>query len=172
MTVYRTTIHVPLEIASGDPASVEQLARFIADELALEAEKFDGTSGCGVTALEPTFDPIRPADIGVARQWTRLVLVDQPYEDAQNAALIVSELVTNAFLHGGPRVVLGVHETAGQVEIEVIDSGPRTTPAGGRPEDEHGRGLPLVESLAELTITRTDTGTAVTATMRNHEDNR
>ncbi|MGC0205085.1 ATP-binding protein [Streptomyces levis] len=65
------------------------------------------------------------------------------------AALIVSELVTNATRHGGGcRLCLHVSET--QVTVEVYDGSP------GRPDvrplttwSESGRGLAMVRSLAQ-----------------------
>ena len=74
-------------------------------------------------------------------------------EVADAAILLVSELVTNAILHGEPPVELRVGVPGGLVHVEVHDSdresrphvGPVTGPAGER---LGGRGLGLVQSLS------------------------
>lgn len=68
--------------------------------------------------------------------------------------LCVSELTTNALAHGGPPdrgFVLRVTATAdGLVHIEVHDAGEGQPRLGEWSDDqEHGRGLWLVESLAD-----------------------
>lgn len=112
------------------------------------------------------FNPIRPADVGIGRQWTHLVLIALPYETAEDAVLVVSELLGNALLHGREHVTLAISVDHGRIKIEVTDSGTHNTPIDGRPEGEHGRGLLVVESLAAYTTTSTDNGTAVRATMQ------
>jgi anti-sigma regulatory factor (Ser/Thr protein kinase) len=69
----------------------------------------------------------------------------------EDLALIVSELTTNAVVHApGERVTVAVLLTATEVWVVVVDQGPRrrvaARPAGA--DDEHGRGLHLVEVLA------------------------
>ncbi|MFI1179933.1 ATP-binding protein [Streptomyces sp. NPDC020799] len=76
--------------------------------------------------------------------------------------LIVSELLTNALLHTipvpGDEIGLSVAEAGGAVLIEVEDGGGPTTPAI-RPragdECEHGRGLALVDAMADSWAWRT-----------------
>ncbi|MGA5129911.1 ATP-binding protein [Streptomyces blastmyceticus] len=76
--------------------------------------------------------------------------------------LIVSELLTNALLHTipvpGDEIGLSVAEADGAVLIEVEDGGGPTAPAiRPRAEDEceHGRGLALVEAMADSWAWRT-----------------
>lgn len=66
------------------------------------------------------------------------------------AALLVSELATNAVLYGAGRFEVGVQRRSGRVRIEVSDFG-AGMPAPQRPlvTDEHGRGLQLVTALSE-----------------------
>jgi len=64
--------------------------------------------------------------------------------------LLVSELVTNAVVHAGSDVEIAVRLLPDSVRIEVVDRAPTTVlrPSTPRAEDESGRGLLLVETLA------------------------
>ncbi len=71
---------------------------------------------------------------------------------ADEAVLIVSELVTNAIVHsGGREVTVILSLRAGFLRIDVHDGVPscHTRPKAPRDADENGRGLVLVQSLAE-----------------------
>ncbi|GAB2752239.1 SpoIIE family protein phosphatase [Streptomyces bullii] len=74
---------------------------------------------------------------------------------ADDATLVVSELVTNAVVHAGTDVELTCYlEDTGAVVVEVRDHHPSRAPRGGEPETafeapEYGRGLRLVATLAE-----------------------
>ncbi|WP_245001571.1 ATP-binding protein [Streptomyces alfalfae] len=71
---------------------------------------------------------------------------------ADEAVLIVSELVTNAIVHsGGRQVTVTVSLRDGSLRIEVHDGVPSRhgRPGSPRDADEHGRGLILVQLLAE-----------------------
>ena len=72
-----------------------------------------------------------------------------PDELVDDAALIISELVTNAFLHGDPPVVVRISARAHLVHIEVADDS-RSAPMRGRPDGTAmtGRGMGLIESLS------------------------
>ncbi|WP_190093866.1 ATP-binding protein [Streptomyces melanogenes] len=64
--------------------------------------------------------------------------------------LLASELITNAVQHGGAPNEVSVSWTGARVRVEVSDVGPAAPeplPAG--PEDEHGRGLVIVDALAD-----------------------
>ncbi|MFF2654014.1 ATP-binding protein [Streptomyces sp. NPDC058045] len=107
-----------------------------------------------------------PAEVGRARRWARTRLAgsgigeDEPIADA--LILIVSELVTNAVVHTGSSAVLRIQlppasppgapcaGPAGTVRVEVADGSacpPRPRHAEG--EDTNGRGLELVDGLAD-----------------------
>ncbi|MGW5659105.1 ATP-binding protein [Streptomyces sp. NPDC003758] len=94
-----------------------------------------------------------PASVARARQLTRARLIDWAVceDTCDTAALVVSELVTNAIVHtAGEHVVCELHDEDDLVRIGVRDEGcapgePR--PALQRPEEEHGRGLLLVAAL-------------------------
>jgi anti-sigma regulatory factor (Ser/Thr protein kinase) len=71
----------------------------------------------------------------------------------EDAALAVSELVTNAFRHGLPPIGLRLQRRAGQVRIDVNDARPEPVTIGERPAElaESGRGLEIVEAVADET---------------------
>ncbi|KOU77038.1 ATPase [Streptomyces sp. MMG1533] len=93
--------------------------------------------------------------VGVARDFTRLTLADWGVtRRSEDVLLCVSELATNALLHGVPpnrRFRLGLFLTTDEVlRVEVHDSGPGEVRApDADPESEHGRGLLLVAALAD-----------------------
>ncbi|MER5939656.1 ATP-binding protein [Streptomyces sp. NPDC001928] len=72
-------------------------------------------------------------------------------DTCDTAALVVSELVTNAIVHtASEHIVCELRDGADLVRIAVRDEGcapgePRPTSA--RPEEEHGRGLLLIDAL-------------------------
>lgn len=72
-------------------------------------------------------------------------------DTCESAALVISELVTNAIVHtASSHVVCELHDHDDVVRIAVRDEGcapgePRPSPQ--RPDEEHGRGLFLVDAL-------------------------
>jgi hypothetical protein len=88
-----------------------------------------------------------------ARQLTRQRLSDWGAcgDTCDSAALVVSELVTNAIVHtASENVVCELRDDAELVRIAVRDEGcapGEPHPSPRRPEEEHGRGLLLVEAL-------------------------
>jgi anti-sigma regulatory factor (Ser/Thr protein kinase) len=69
-------------------------------------------------------------------------------EDLDTARLLVSELVTNAVLHGRGRILLRAHANEDRVLVEVIDEGEGfEREARQQPfEAVRGRGLGIVEA--------------------------
>ncbi len=114
--------------------------------------------------------PGRPEEIRNARQWTRDILNGSPY--VEDAALVVTELGSNALLHtasgedtGTFRVSLG---TSGEgITVSVAGLGAaKTEPSVQAPaeEDPHGRGLGLVVALAQhVDIDGDEHGRTITA---------
>ena len=84
-----------------------------------------------------------------------------------DVALVVSELVTNAIVHGVPPVTLevsvDVRPRGCLVTVVCSDSGPWD---GSPPEPIRGRGLILVRALADASIDADTTGTRVSATLQ------
>lgn len=100
-----------------------------------------------------------PAEVGRARRWARSRLIGSGMNDdeplAETLILLISELVTNAVVHTGcPAVLrmlfgLGAAE-AGTVRVEVADTSARPPcPRHAQGEDTNGRGLELVDGLAD-----------------------
>lgn len=101
-----------------------------------------------------------PTEVGRARRWARSRLAGSGIETdeslAETLVLLVSELVTNAVVHTGCPAVLrlllsGVPDgSAGTVRLEVADSSARPpVPRCAEGDDTNGRGLALVEGLAD-----------------------
>lgn len=95
--------------------------------------------------------PPEPASVAAAR---RLVadslegLDQEPLVDV--TLLLVSEVVTNAVLHAGTQIDLAVIAEDSHVRVEVADASPHLpTPRGYGEEAMTGRGLGLVETLAD-----------------------
>lgn len=98
--------------------------------------------------------PRRRTSVGASRDFVTGVLIEwELHPLVENIKLCVSELATNALLHGAPpgrEFCVGLHRGEGLVRLEVRDSGPGR-PAVQRPDDDacSGRGLHLVSELAD-----------------------
>ena len=106
--------------------------------------------------LREAFDlAARAASVAEARHRALAWLFRCPVgqEAAEAAALIVSELVTNAIVHSGSEVVsCALRLGSGLLRIEVTDQGVGTAePAARMPADDDvsGRGLLLVSAVSE-----------------------
>jgi len=97
---------------------------------------------------------IRPdlASAGLARRFIAdFCNAAQLGEDVcQVAALLTSELVTNAIRYGGSRAVLEAHMPGGALRVTVADENPDLPEVGDAPAltAEGGRGVLLVSTLA------------------------
>ncbi|WP_030799469.1 ATP-binding protein [Streptomyces sp. NRRL S-337] len=96
--------------------------------------------------------------VSLAREFARTTLADWDLKlRTDDIVLCVSELATNALLHGAPpgrgyRLWLSLGAADGPLRVEVHDSGdgePYATEATVGAECESGRGLLLVEALAD-----------------------
>ncbi|MFD3652481.1 ATP-binding protein [Streptomyces sp. NPDC058620] len=99
-----------------------------------------------------------PAEVGRARRWARSRLVGSGIGDdeplAETLILLISELVTNAVVHTGCpavlRMLFGSAGAVGTVRVEVADaSGCPPQPRHAEGDDTNGRGLELVDGLAD-----------------------
>ena len=88
-------------------------------------------------------------------RWGLDVLVD-------DAELAVSELVTNAFEHGLPPVLLTLRQGEGRVRIDVTDARPASIsaewPVVSQDSDESGRGRGIIAAVSDLSGTDQTTG--------------
>ncbi len=107
-----------------------------------------GPPPAGAVALPPT-----PCSVAAARRFADRLLTDWGLQElAADAALLLSELVTNAIVHvpdATGDVQLLVSRTPDHLVVQVTDAGgclPLCTEAG--PDSENGRGMWLVEQLA------------------------
>ncbi|MEU8913598.1 MULTISPECIES: ATP-binding protein [Streptomyces] len=110
--------------------------------------------------------PHIPEAVSVVRRRVRTVLADWNLAPdlAEDALLVISELITNAVVHALPPAVLRlsrVVDGSHALRVEVTDAG--AAAADGRPvvepdADEHGRGLDIVTALAAECGTRVHSG--------------
>ncbi len=119
-----------------------------------------------------------------ARDWLsrRLELAQTPDSPAQDALLILSELATNALLHSpagarGGAFLVSVFVSAHCLRISVRGCDDTRIPTlqavPADPESEHGRGLFLVNALADTWgVERTPHGPAVFFTLEWDSDRR
>ena len=91
-----------------------------------------------------------PASVARIRRFTTdACRITAPRADCDTVSLLVSEVATNALVHGVGQVLVRVVPTDGGVRIEVVDGSPSLpVPRAATPMDEGGRGLALVEALA------------------------
>ncbi len=96
--------------------------------------------------------PALPVHARMARVWLEAWMSDRGLgsETAYRAAVAFSEVVTNAVLHGSGLITVRARIAPGVLECEVGDAAadlPVVYEAGA--DDEHHRGLSLVDALAD-----------------------
>lgn len=96
-----------------------------------------------------SFDP-RPECVRGARRFAAEVLGDLPREVFAPIELMVSELATNCVKHSRTRFELTIRRMVDEIRVEVRDTaGGMPTVRSPGPEDPAGRGLQIVELLAD-----------------------
>lgn len=117
--------------------------------------------------------------VPLLRQYVTLMLTAAGHRDLERVRLVLTELMSNAVIHTrssepGGLVAVEVAEIGeGLVRVVVTDAGARTVPRPRRSEDDedHGRGLCLVEAMSARWGTRPSLlGTTVWAEVRTMED--
>lgn len=112
----------------------------------------DATAPGSMTARHDI--PLDPAAVAEARSFLRQTLEGWHVEEdcTETAVLCLSELVTNAVVHGSGGCSVRASEEAGVITVAVRDAGSgHVAPTGageGDPLAVHGRGLRLVDTLA------------------------
>jgi GAF domain-containing protein len=103
-----------------------------------------GQGGMSTLYLEPVVESTTQA-----RHWVSARLSDLPLEVAEYAALLTSELVTNAVLHAATPLSVTLHVLTGRIRVDVADGSP-VIPALKEygPDAATGRGLTLFNTLA------------------------
>jgi anti-sigma regulatory factor (Ser/Thr protein kinase) len=94
--------------------------------------------------------PLGPHAPSTARRAVTAVLAGWGFRDESwldSAAIVVSELVTNAVRHGGGCVELRVECHDHRVTLSVAD-GSSVVPRRRDPDDQGGRGLALIEAMS------------------------
>jgi anti-sigma regulatory factor (Ser/Thr protein kinase) len=96
--------------------------------------------------------PPSPHAAGKARKFISGFCSAAELPDAicQDAALLVSELVTNAVIHGRTTATVEVHRPADTLRVTVRDDNPQLPAVGDSPDlnAESGRGLLIVSETA------------------------
>jgi anti-sigma regulatory factor (Ser/Thr protein kinase) len=94
--------------------------------------------------------PRAAESVPTARHFVSDVVADVPREIADRAALMVSQLATNAVRHGGTDFEVRVERTDDVLSVEIEDSGVGAPVVRrAQPRDASGRGLHIVEALAD-----------------------
>jgi anti-sigma regulatory factor (Ser/Thr protein kinase) len=111
----------------------------------------DGVTGV-LSATHVVADDL--AAVGEAREFLRETFVAWGLDDdlVYTASLCLSELVTNAVIHASGGCVVHVQLDGEVVTTSVVDEGLRLgpdVPSGADPLQTHGRGLQIVDALAE-----------------------
>lgn len=91
-----------------------------------------------------------PVSVTEAQRWVAQLVADLPRDVRDCVTLMVSELATNALLHGGSRFTVRFVLQPDEVRVEVSDDGDGTpTVLSPSAREPSGRGLQLVAALAD-----------------------
>lgn len=166
----------PYDLATLDPAVVAEAARshpvLCEGGLARPSTSYAGPPGPAETFGAPLADPVPPVrslEVDrsslpgvrglVAREAATAGMAPRR---AHDVVLAVDELATNSVRHGGGGGRLLVWREAGSLVCEVRDAGRLDDPLVGRRrpahDDERGRGLWMVQRLAQLVQIRSGPG--------------
>ena len=105
---------------------------------------------CQTTPRQERELPVSREAPAQAREFLRgATCAEHHSEVLDDAVLMVSELVTNSVLHGGPPVVVAVDCTEDSLQVRVRDgSSELPAPRDAEQTDESGRGLALVAEMS------------------------
>ena len=105
---------------------------------------------CQTTPRAEVELPVSREAPALAREFLRgSTCAEHHSEVVDDAVLLVSELVTNSVLHGGPPVVVAVDCDEATLQVRVRDGSPTLpAPRDAASGDENGRGLALVAEMS------------------------
>ena len=105
---------------------------------------------CQTTPRAEVELPVSREAPALAREFLRgSTCAEHHSEVVDDAVLLVSELVTNSVLHGGPPVVVAVDCDEATLQVRVRDgSSALPAPRDAAQSDEGGRGLALVAEMS------------------------
>ena len=105
---------------------------------------------CEATARAELLLPMESTSPAAARRFaTRSGCREHGLEMLDDALLLISELVTNSVLHGGPPIVLAVDCDGEALHVRVRDGSTRLpAPRAADGAAESGRGMSLVDLLS------------------------
>ena len=93
--------------------------------------------------------PRRPESVGAARLLVAEHVTALSASRRLDAAVLVSELVTNALRHGTGAITLRVRDDPNVLWVEVADEGSGTLTVNRAPGADGGWGLHIVDELAD-----------------------
>ncbi|CAN5251106.1 hypothetical protein BH09ACT12_BH09ACT12_06900 [soil metagenome] len=137
-------------LATQAAASVRLTGAVVSEELALP----DVIEQDGVAVARTEVEPL-PISVALARRFARRQLHVWKVDDdvLDTAVLCLSELVTNVVIHTASRSQIELRQESRRVVVTVRDSGTGAHARTPSPETDpllvHGRGLRLVEALAD-----------------------
>ena len=105
---------------------------------------------CEATARAELLLPLESTSPAAARRFAeRSGCREHGLDTLDDALLLISELVTNSVLHGGPPIVLAVDCDGSGLHVRVRDGSPTPpTPRAAEDGAESGRGMSLVDLLS------------------------
>ena len=105
---------------------------------------------CHTTPRQERELPVSREAPALAREFLRSSTCAEHHSAVvDDAVLMVSELVTNSVLHGGPPVVVAVDCLGDSLQIRVRDGSTQLpAPREAQQTDENGRGLALVAEMS------------------------
>src|SRR3954453_6318382 len=106
---------------------------------------------CESTAPAEQLLPMQRNAPALAREFARRSrCTEHALEVLDDALLLISELVTNSVLHGGPPIVLAIECDGEGLTVRVRDGATDLpVPRKASDDDEGGRGLSLVDLLTD-----------------------
>lgn len=106
---------------------------------------------CQSTARAEVLLPMDSTSPAMARRFAKSAgCTEHALELLDDALLLISELVTNSILHGGPPIVLAIECEEEGLHVRVRDGSPvAPVQRTATEDDESGRGISLVQLISD-----------------------